>query len=45
MLHAIIDIYKQAEIEGESDVMDIENDDKDGNQASERDVFQCEDWL
>ena len=30
MLHAVIDIYKQAEIEGESDLMDIENYDNDG---------------
>lgn len=40
MLHAVIDIYKQAEIEGEIDVMEIENDE---NQAGDREIFQCED--
>ena len=41
MLHAVIDIYKQAETDGEIDEIDIENDDNDGYQASSGELFQC----
>ena len=44
VLNTVIDIYKQAEIESESDAMDIENAaNDDGNQAASRDLFRCED--
>ena len=44
VLNTVIDIYKQAEIESESDMMNIENaDNDDGNQAASRDLFKCED--
>ena len=42
MLHIVIEICKKAKIEGESNVLDIENDDTDGNLAGNRE-FQFED--
>ena len=40
MLNTVIDIYKQAEIENESDAMIKENAaNDDGNQAASKDLF------